>query len=110
MKKYLIIYCIAIFAIVSCQKESPSIVEKKIWVRGNCDMCKERIETQITAIKGVKSAVWNVDTKELTVKFDSLNTQLSQIEKMVASSGHATKNTASTEKSINELPECCKPE
>ena len=34
-------------------------------VQGLCGMCKERIETAAKSIKGVSSARWDVDKKEL---------------------------------------------
>ena len=39
-------------------------------VDGVCGMCKERIEKAAIRTKGVKSAVWNVDTHELKLIFD----------------------------------------
>ena len=39
-------------------------------VDGVCMMCKSRIEKACFKTKGVKSAVWNVDTHELKLIFD----------------------------------------
>ena len=50
-------------------------------VDGVCDMCKERIEKAAIRTKGVKSAVWNVDTHELKLIYDERKTDLKTISK-----------------------------
>jgi Cu(I)/Ag(I) efflux system membrane fusion protein len=35
-----------------------------IQVAGNCDMCKERIETAALSVAGVTSAKWSADKQE----------------------------------------------
>ena len=39
-----------------------------LFVSGNCDMCKARIEQSVKNIVGVQNAEWNKDTKVLTIK------------------------------------------
>lgn len=106
MKKYIFLFAVLLF---SCSKQSPTDVTKKLWVRGNCEMCQERIQTSLDQIKGVKKTVWNVSTKELTVTYDSLQTNLKVIEQTCANVGHAPKTMESPQNVINKLPECCKP-
>jgi Cu(I)/Ag(I) efflux system membrane fusion protein len=48
--------------------------EKTIKVSGNCDMCKDRIETAAKGVSGVTFADWSSDTKLLQVKFDASKT------------------------------------
>ena len=56
-------------------------------VDGVCGMCKERIEKAAIRTKGVKSAVWNVDTHELKLIYDERKTDLKTISKHIAAVG-----------------------
>lgn len=98
----------ALLGLSSCTDSK--VVEKKIWVRGNCDMCQERIETNVKLINGVKAAHWDVNTKLLSVKYDSTLANELAVETICANVGHATKAHIGNPKAIQELPECCQPE
>lgn len=76
----------------------------KVW--GNCDMCKETIETSLKA-EGISKADWNVDTKILTVSYDATKITLDQIQKNVASVGYDNDKYKGDDKAYNELPDCC---
>ena len=77
-------------------------------VDGVCGMCKERIETAAIRTKGVKSAVWNVDTHELKLIYDERKTDLTKISKKLASVGHDTKEIKATEEQYQSVHPCCK--
>lgn len=75
-------------------------------VKGNCGMCKERIEN---AVKELPSAEGNYDLESnlLTVTFNSQSTSLDAIAKNIAKVGHDN-NLYTAEKSVYEsLPGCC---
>jgi Cu(I)/Ag(I) efflux system membrane fusion protein len=67
-----------------------NLTKTEFKVSGNCDMCKERIETTAKAVAGVTSAEWNVDNKLLQVKFDASKTNSDGIQKAIAQAGHDT--------------------
>ena len=46
-------------------------------VSGNCGMCKSKIE-KAAKEAGAKTAIWNVDTKMLTVFYKSSSSRLSR--------------------------------
>jgi copper chaperone CopZ len=78
---------------------------------GDCPifgMCKERIEKAAVRTKGVKSAVWNVDTHELKLIFDERKTNITTISKSLAAVGHDTKEIKATEEEYNSVHPCCK--
>ena len=79
----------------------------KIKVSGECGMCKTKIEKAAKAA-GATYAAWDVDTKELTVKYDSKSSNLAKIEKSVAGVGYDTPAQKATEEAYNKLHECCK--
>ena len=79
----------------------------KAKVEGNCGMCKERIETAVKADKNVKSAVWNVDKKILTVSYDTSKTDQKSILKNVAEAGHDNEMFRASDTAYNGLESCC---
>jgi cation transport ATPase len=83
-------------------------VRATIEVDGVCNMCKERIEKACIKTKGVKSAVWNVNTHELKLIYNENLTNLATIEKNVAAVGHDTKNVVATDEAYNSVHDCCR--
>jgi len=87
---------------------NPSVKEASFYVRGNCGMCEERIESTAKALSGVENADWNVKTKMLVVTYDSLKIDETKIQQSVANVGHETKTFQSPQGVHDALPECCK--
>lgn len=77
-------------------------------VDGVCMMCKERIEKAAIRTKGVKSAIWNVETHELKLIFDERKTNAEAISKNIAAVGHDTKIIKATEEAYNSVHACCR--
>lgn len=76
-------------------------------VSGNCDMCKDRIETAAKGIKGVLSATWDADKQMMQLRFDPKKTSADAVQKAVAASGHDTEKYKAPDSVYSELPECC---
>lgn len=76
-------------------------------VYGNCGMCKNRIESSLKDIEGIKKSDWGVKTKMITVTFDPHKITLEKIKEIIASVGHDTDETKADEKVYNKLPGCC---
>jgi cation transport ATPase len=77
-------------------------------VDGVCLMCKDRIEKAAIRTKGVKSAVWNVQTHELKLIYDERKTDLSTIENKIAAVGHDTKSVIASDDAYASVHACCK--
>ena len=92
-------------ALYSCG--SGSFKEEAFYVRGNCEMCKDRIETGVQAINGVQSAVYNVNKEALNVIYDTIKVDRIKIENTCADLGHSTELVRRNEKNHADLPECC---
>ena len=84
-----------------------TVTTTTISVKGNCDMCKERIENAAD-IKGVKNSNWNEKSKIITVTYDSKKVTVEQIEKAIAKAGYETANEKADSNAYNKLPSCCK--
>jgi len=78
-----------------------------VMVYGNCVQCKERIESTLKKM-GIVKSVWDVDSKLLTVTYDTIKYSLTSIEKKLAAVGHDTKAIKADVAVYNKLPDCCK--
>src|SRR3989304_5851997 len=65
----LLIFTLFSNSILKAQTEAIATETFKVW--GNCEMCKTTIEKSLKKVVGIKSAKWNVETKMITVKFDT---------------------------------------
>jgi hypothetical protein len=90
----------------SNQKAAGSKTEA-LKVLGNCSMCKERIETAVTA-SGATSAYWDAKTQMLKVSYNPSKTNTDALAKKIASVGHDTEKYKADDKVYNSLPGCCK--
>ncbi|MEY3050601.1 MAG: hypothetical protein RLY31_386 [Bacteroidota bacterium] len=75
-------------------------------VLGNCGMCKQRIEKAVT-VKGVKYAVWDEETKLLTVRFNPKVVTLESLHERCAAVGHDTARAKASDDVYNNLHGCC---
>lgn len=83
-----------------------NLTKESVSVKGNCEMCKDRIET--TSKKaGASTAIWNAETQKLSLEFDPAKTSKNQILKKVAEAGHDNELYKTTDKVYENLPGCC---
>ncbi len=78
-----------------------------IKVSGNCEMCKDRIETAAKSVSGVMTADWSADKQMLNVEFDPNKTNSDAIQKAIAKVGHDTEKYKASDAVYKALPECC---
>lgn len=75
-------------------------------VSGNCGMCKSKIE-KAAKEAGAKSAVWDADTKDLTITYISSTTNTAKIQEKIAKVGYDNAGVKATMESYNKLHGCC---
>ena len=78
----------------------------KFMVSGNCEQCQARIEKAL-AIDGVGKANWDVDSKIMTVVYDSVKVKDTDLHHAIAVAGHDTEREKAADKDYAALPECC---
>ncbi len=106
MKK-LIILTVLMFAGITSFAQNKN-AKASLEVDGVCMMCKARIEKASIKTKGVKSAVWNVQTHELKLIYDERKTNLDSIKNNIVAVGHDTKDLKATDEAYNSVDACCK--
>ncbi len=87
--------------------DESALVTEEIYVFGNCGMCKARIHKAGNELEAVASVNWDMDTKMLSVTYDSSKTTVSEIEEKMAEVGHDTKNEKTASDVYEALPGCC---
>ena len=75
-------------------------------VSGECGSCKKKIEAAAKKA-GATYAVWDVDSKELTIKYNSTSTNSAKIQKSIADVGYDTPDFKATDEAYNKLDGCC---
>lgn len=80
----------------------------KLMVKGNCDMCKKRIEATANTVKGISKASYSVEEQTLSFRMNTRKTSTEELEKALIAVGHDTENFKATDEAYNNLHECCK--
>lgn len=80
--------------------------DKEFFVKGNCSMCKARIE-KAAKEAGANSANWNAEKQTVTLDFDRSKTSADKILKEIADAGHDNEKYKSPDSVYNSLPGCC---
>lgn len=75
-------------------------------VYGNCGMCKKTIENSATE-KRISQGVWNKDTHELTLTYNTYKTSADAVLKKVAYAGYDNEKYLAPNEAYNNLPGCC---
>jgi mercuric ion binding protein len=88
------------------QAKTDAVQFEKIKVWGNCGMCKGHIE-KAAKEAGASYAVWNKDTKVLSVKYTASKTSDKQIQESIANAGYDTKDFTANGDAYKKLDECC---
>lgn len=91
----------------TAQEKKSKNAKVDVEVKGNCDMCKKRIEKAAFGVKGVKSATWHADDQMLHLIIDENKTSSKKVQESVAKAGHDTKEVKATDEAYNTLHHCC---
>lgn len=80
----------------------------KIRTSAQCEKCKTTIEHQLNFEKGVKSAVLNDDSKEVTIIFNPEKTNINKLRKSITLVGYDADEMPADPKAYDKLHSCCK--
>jgi copper chaperone CopZ len=94
------------FATTSSTAQIKNSKKETVAINGNCGMCKKTID-KAGSEKGVSALVWNEETKEASLEFDSKKTSKEAILKKVADAGYENEGFAANEKAYDNLHGCC---
>lgn len=95
-----------LLAFTACATPIKNAKTETYKVAGNCDMCKNTIETAATK-KGISSAEWDKEKKIVSLTYDSKQTTASEILKRIAYAGYDNEQFLAPDDAYAKLPECC---
>ena len=112
MNKLKVLILSAVLALISiatqAQAQKGTQETVKIKTSAVCDMCKTTLEKAMAYEKGVKSSSLDVDSKILTVVFDTRKTNADNLRKAVTEAGYDADKLPAQERAYNKLDDCCK--
>jgi len=104
----LLTLAIAVNSANSYGQKEKKFQEIKIKTSAVCGMCKDKIEKAMAYEKGVKSSELNLDTKILTVVYNTKKTNPEKIKLAITKSGYDADDKLADPKEYEKLPACCK--
>ena len=106
--KYIIGYiCLFLSSYTFAQADQKiNLTDTTFKVFGACEMCKDRIEDALK-LKGISKAIWDVDSKLLSLQFDAKKISLDKIENTIVAVGHDLVNKKAKDYIYQDLPKCC---
>ncbi len=108
MKKLFLMLCFFSFININYAQERLNKNKSvEFAVAGNCEMCKKRIEKAAYSVKGVKTAQWDIDCKDIHIIYNETKCTLDEIKMAIAKAGHDTDTIKATDENYNNLHTCC---
>ncbi|KQT24268.1 TonB-dependent receptor [Chryseobacterium sp. Leaf405] len=105
MKLYISRIILGIFLLSTQFIFAQNLSKNQFKVKGNCEMCKERIESTAKQA-GAKEATYSIDSQTLTLETDN-TVSTDDILKKAAEAGHDNEKFKATEEDYKKLPGCC---
>jgi copper chaperone CopZ/outer membrane cobalamin receptor len=102
----LILIAVSNYSFSQVNKPVPVYLTTNFKVFGACEQCKDRIEHGLK-LKGIKSAVWDIDSKQLSLEYDPTIIALEKIENKIVNLGHDLENKKAKKIIYDALPSCC---
>lgn len=106
MKNIITIIALTLFTATTFAQEKNKKLTME--VDGKCEMCKVRIEKAALGTKGVKYALWDIPSHQLSLIFDERKTDPMKIKTALVAVGHDTKELKATEEAYDSVHPCCK--
>jgi len=105
MKKFILLLALVTPLLLIAQNKKNEKV--RFEVRGNCEMCKSRIEKAALTVKGIKMASWDIPSNIISIIRDPRKSSLNDVQKAIALAGHDTPLSKAPDSIYNDLPMCC---
>lgn len=106
--KYVLIVLACLISVSTFSQKDNKVAEIKIKTSAQCDMCKDRIEKNLSKESGIKSSSLDVKSKVLTVKYDASKTDAAKIKAAVSKIGYDADEVKANTTAYGKLPACCK--
>jgi copper chaperone CopZ len=95
-----------VFAFVAMAAPPKTLV---IQTNAQCGMCKASIEKQLNALDGVKEAVLDLETKQVTVTYKGKKVDEAKLRQAISAAGYQADDVAPNPDAQAKLMACCQP-
>ena len=98
---------------VAAQGKAPQAASQQkvatvvIQTSAQCGMCKKTIESGLASLQGFESAVLNLSSKKVRVRYYRNQTNADAIRRKIAAVGYDADAVAADPKAYEALPACC---
>lgn len=105
----LVVFIAGTVNIAQAQEEIEEPKEKTIKIQTSaiCGMCEERIESNISYEKGVKSVELDDETKIVTITYKTAKTNPDKLRKAISKLGYDADDVEADKEAHDKLPKCC---
>jgi len=104
---FLTVLCTMMFGGTACSQDK-KIETIKIKTSAMCNQCKDRIEGGMAFEKGVKDVSLDVETKIVTIKYNTKSTTPDELRKKISKLGYDADDVPCDKVAYEKLPPCCK--
>jgi mercuric ion binding protein len=109
MKNFILVLVVVLVSFsAQAQQKKNKNAKYTTEVNGSCELCQKRIQKAAYAVVGVKSAIWNIETHQLSLILNEEKTSLPEVKKAIAKVGHDTDEVKATKEDYDNLHHCCK--
>lgn len=98
---------IILFTVTAASQDKKNEIIK-IRTSAVCSMCKDRIEGGMAFEKGVRDVVLDVETKIVTIKYNTKSTNPDELRKKISKLGYDADDVPLDKAAYAKLPACCK--
>ncbi|KAF2519883.1 metal transporter [Flavobacterium salilacus subsp. salilacus] len=108
MKKIFLLMLVMLMGLtMQAQEKKKKNAKYNIEVKGNCEMCKKRIEKAAFGVSGVKYADWHADHQDIHLIIDENKCSIDDVRKAIAKTGHDTDTVKAKDEDYEGLHNCC---
>lgn len=105
----MVIMLAILFAPSNLNAQKAKLDTVKIKTSAECEMCKTRLEKEVSLMKGVKSVTVDLTTQVATVVYNNTKTDPAKIRTVIANTGYDADDVKANNRAQKKLPACCKP-
>ena len=99
---------ILLFSLLSFESNAQKNKEVIIQTSAQCEMCKEKLESNLSFEKGIKDVNLDMKTKKILISYNPKKTDLLSLKELISDIGYDADDIKANAVVYKNLPTCCK--
>lgn len=108
MKNLFFLICMTLLSVCVTAAQPPKLSTMSIQTSAVCGMCETTISKALYAVKGVKKVTMDLNTKVVTVAYNTKQVQPAAIRTAISKAGYDADNVIADPAAYDKLHGCCK--